>query len=114
MIKFDEDFVDLSEMANIRPADTGLTMCIYVSDKDNVRSQHRARIKVSKTYGDKISKSNLFVITVSDNPEVIGNTGDIKEKDIKEVKNFIIKNKQVLIDYWNLIIGIGELLRKLK
>jgi len=113
MIRFNE-FIDLSEMANIRPANTGLTMCIYVSDKENVASNNSARLAVSKTYGDKISKSNLFTMTISDNPEVIGNTGDIKEKDIKEVKNFILRNKQSLLDYWNLTIGIGELLENFK
>jgi len=118
MINFSEqelnEFIDLSEMANIRPKNSGLSMCIYVSDKDNVKSQHSARIKVSKNYGDKISKNNTFSITISDNPEVVGNTGDIKEKDINELKQFIIKNKELLLNYWNLKIDIGDVLSSLK
>lgn len=113
MIRFFEKFSKLSEMANLVPIDTGLPMAVYVSDKSGV--PHGARLKVSKFYGGKIDKGNLFTITISDNPTVIGkNTGNIKLKDIELVKSFIVLNKDLLLQYWNFDIGIGEVLRKLR
>lgn len=118
MINFFEknlnEFVDLSEMANLRKNSTDLPMVIYVSEKLNVRGKHGPRIKVSTIYGDKISKKNLFTVTISDTPEVIGNTGDIKPKDLKKVIDFVVLNKKALLDYWELKIDIGDVIRKLK
>lgn len=118
MIKFYEkhnnEFKDLSEMANYRKNKTGLPVIIYISDKQNVKGKHGPRIKVSKTYGENMSTKGLFTVTISDNPEVIGNTGDIKKKDIKKIKTFILLNKKVLLEYWDFRIGADILSDKLK
>ena len=108
------EFLDLSEMANIRSKTTGLKMAIYISDKNNVNEVHGARLKVSMSYGDKIQKNNLFTVTISKNPEVIGNTGDIKSKDIEIVKKFIIDNFDELMKYWNCESDISEFLKNMK
>jgi hypothetical protein len=90
------------EMSNFRNKYTGLPMVIWIQPKTG-KEQHYARIKVAKIYGDKIS-DNLFVITIEDNPKVIGDAGEIKQKDIKKAIEFIKLNKELLLDIWNDII----------
>ncbi len=87
------------EMSNLRKQHTGLPMVIWIQPKTR-NEQHWARIKVAKQYGDKVS-SDLFTITISDNPEVIGETGNIKNQDIELTKEFVIKNKKILLSVWN-------------
>ena len=108
---FLEKKIDLFEMSNLRMRRTGLPMCIYVSEKGN--SKPGARIKVSQVYGDKVFPSKFFVLTVSENPVVIGDIGNIKEKDVSLVKNFIVDNLSLLLDLWEERIDIGELLDNL-
>jgi hypothetical protein len=100
-------------MANLIPIETGLSMSIYISDKSGI--SHGTQLKVSKIYGGKIDKNSLFTITIDDEPLVIGNTGNIKLKDIELVKKFILINKSSLLDYWNKKIGLvilGSLIKK--
>lgn len=100
---------DISEMANLTDEDTGLTnIVIYVSDKSN--SRHGPRIKVSGFYS-KIDKTNLFSVTIEDNPKVIGNVGNIRSRDVESIKSFVVRNKDILLKYWNLDISIGTLIK---
>lgn len=86
------------EMANVRPDETGLPMVIWIYPKTD-REQHGPRIKVSKHYGDKVSK-DLFTITISDTPRKIGDSGEIKNKDVNTLINFVKINKDILLDLW--------------
>lgn len=93
------EFIKLEEMSNIRPDKTGLDMVIWIFPFTG-KEGHWARIKVSKHYGNKVS-SDLFTITIEDKPEVIGDTGEISNKDIQKVVDFIKKNKLTLLKVWN-------------
>lgn len=96
--EFKEFRDDMYEIANIIQDDSGLPTIIYISPKN---ANHGPRIKVQKNYSDNI-QNNFFSVTISDNPSVIGkDTGDIKDKDIQLIKKWIIKNKQILLDYSN-------------
>lgn len=101
----------VSEMANIKPSTTGLPMYIYVSDGSGF--VHGPRIKVSKLYG-KMSKSDLFTVTIENNPKIIGSVGDISKQDIIKVKDFVIRNKDLLLKYWNSVIDTEDLINSLK
>lgn len=91
------DDLDLFGMANVRPNKTGLKMVIYISPRNN--SKHGPRIKVSQQYGDKVN-SDFFSITISDQPEIIGKTGNIKSEDVQKAINFVVLNKDVLLQLW--------------
>jgi hypothetical protein len=93
----EKDNLDLFEMSNIRPEYTGLTMVIYIGPQFNPK--HGPRIKVSTTYGEKVG-SSFFVITINDEPKVIGDTGDIKQTDVSKAKEFIKLNKETLLQLW--------------
>lgn len=98
--------VNLFEMANVRPDETGLKMVIYISPRMGVK--HGPRIKVSTFYGEKIYKGNYcklfgkryFSITIEDEPRVIGKTGDIKLEDVKKACQFVQENKIILLKLW--------------
>ncbi|MGA2433941.1 MAG: hypothetical protein ABSG25_01510 [Bryobacteraceae bacterium] len=94
-----EDKHEIYEMSNLRNYATGLPMVIWVQPKSG-KEKHGARIKVAKMYGDK-TIDDLFTITISDKPEVIGDVGDIKMNDIKKVIKFIKINKDLLLSIWN-------------
>lgn len=90
--------LDLFEMANVQPKETGLDMIIFVSP--GTFYNHGPRIKVSTKYGDKLSgDADFFVLTLEG--EVIGDTGEIKNKDIEKIKKFVSLNKKVLKKLWN-------------
>ncbi|HDY89484.1 MAG TPA: hypothetical protein ENH82_15395 [bacterium] len=90
----------LIEMANVRTEETGLPMVIYIRPRSKY-IKHGPSIRVSKIYGNNISSSGLFSITISDNPKVTHKrTGDIEPKDIESVKEFIRKNQEPLFDLW--------------
>ena len=90
--------VNLFEMTNVRPDETGLKMVIYISPR--MGAKHGPRIKVSTFYGEKIYKENYFSITIEDEPRVIGKTGDIKLEDVKKACQFVQENKDVLLKLW--------------
>ena len=102
----------LEEMSNIRPDKTGLKMVIWVFPYTG-KEGHWARIKVSKHYGNKVS-SDLFSVTIDDNPTIKGNTGDIELKDLNKVISFIKKNKKTLLKVWNDEIDLIDAVTKFK
>lgn len=98
----------LFEMASLSTKKTGLPLKIYVSAKGN--SKHGARIKISSLYGDKIKFDELFSVTISDDPKIIGKHFNIKSEDISKVIEFVLDNKEALLLYWNEKIDTDELI----
>lgn len=103
MESFKEYFEEamLFEMANFRPKSTGLKTTIFISSGyvAGKKLNHGPRIKVSRTYSEKMNPLDTFSVTISDNPEVIG-ANNLKSEDIEQIKEFIILNKEVLLAYW--------------
>ena len=87
-----------NEMANFKPNETGLPMCIYLSPTTGLK--HGPRIKVFDKYGNCGNNEKQVPITISDNPSVEGKFDNIKLKDVELVKQWIIKNKSALIDFY--------------
>jgi hypothetical protein len=102
----------LFEMANVVQEQTGLPFIIWISSK---MSNHGARIKVQGDYSNKLRKDLLFTVTISDEPGVIGDTGELSEKDVNLSKEFVKLNKDVLLDYWNEVdIDVVSIISKLR
>lgn len=83
------------------PAQTGLPMTIYISQKQDYRP---ASIEVSQFYGKHHNLSDIFTITVprttDDTPRIIGDTGAIKLKDIAKAFEFVEINRKLLLNVW--------------
>ena len=101
----------LWEMTNLRPKRTGLTMCIYVSER---KGSHGPRVKFMNGYGD-VQAEHLCTITVEDNPQIIAEEKIIlKTKDINDLKKWIALNQQLLVDLWNKKIDEVDFIEQMK
>ena len=45
--------------------------------------------------------ASFFTVTVSEDPEVIGDVGKIKEMDVRRAKEFVIMNLNALNAIWS-------------
>lgn len=107
--QYEEDA--MFEMANFGTKTTGLPMIIWVSEK---RASHAARIKVARTYDTKVQIGNTFSVLISINPKIVaGDKGDISPNDLKEVYNWVILNRELLLKYWNHELLTDELILQL-
>jgi hypothetical protein len=115
-LEFEEHTEDmLFEMANLRPSESGLPVTIYISTGfvEGKQLNHGPRIKVSNSYSTKFNIRDIFVMTIADDPKVIGSS-NLKESDVTLIKNFVIKNKEVLEAYWDDDISTMDMLHALQ
>ncbi len=92
----DSDTVDLFGMANLSTRMTDLSYPIWISHKDG--NVHGARVKIyPEGYGNE--KPN-FSISISDNPEVKVGKVTISSRALKSIKEFIVRNNELLMCYW--------------
>lgn len=97
-LNYSEESDNLFEKANVLQSYTGLPVIIWISPK---MSNHGPRIKVQSDYSKKVLSDKLFVVTIEENPKVIGDTGKVKKKDIDLVIDFVKLNSILLLDFWN-------------
>lgn len=84
-------------MANVQPKTTGLPMTIYISSKT---AGHEPRITISQQHGDHLNASDLFFMTIEDNPRILGKLVGIRVSDLKKAHQFIMANQGLLLHYW--------------
>lgn len=84
-------------MANVQPKTTGLPMTIYISNRT---AGHEPRITVSQQQGDQLIASDLFCMTIEDNPRILGKLVGVRVSDLKKVHQFLMANRGMLLNYW--------------
>ena len=89
-------------MANLRPERTGLPFVVFVSQNDGAR--HDVRVKVARA--PSVRRSEM--VTVALRPSVRVVRGRLDPHDLALLRQWIDINEQVLIDYWNGVIGYTE------
>lgn len=103
------------EMANLRSQETGLNVIIFISEKG--QANHGPRIKVQNDYSTHIT-NDWFSLTISDVPVIPQSQRhlniNIKDSDLAKIKQWIKRNKDVLLAYWNEQITTTEVLSKLR
>jgi hypothetical protein len=102
---------ELMEMSNVTSNETGIeNIVLWIGPNPQT---HGYRIKVSNI-PNKISSESLFVITIPE-LEIIGNVNKkfITKSKIEKIKEFIIKNMQVIMDYSDYKISTKQLLDNL-
>lgn len=112
----------LLEMGNISQRTTGLDSIIWIQTYDTQASgRHNIpRIKFQNNTGMKVQDDQLIPISISDEPEILLKSNDLSKiklsnKQIRAIKLWIIKNRDILMKYWNKEITTSdaiELLRK--
>ena len=111
----------LLEMANISQNTTGLDVIVWVQtiNTQSTGKHNLPRIKFQNNTVTKIQINELIPISISDEHKILLKNNDlnkikISQEQINEVKLWIVKNKEILIDYWEEKITTDELFQKLK
>lgn len=90
--------IELFEMANLPVKYTGMEHgTIYISTK---QGNHGPRVKY---YRGNPGTNNSASITISDDPKVVHDSieyGGINTREERQVKKFILLNKDALLDFW--------------
>ena len=90
------------EMANLRPERTGLPFVVFITQKGAAR--HDFRVKVARAPSVRCSE----MVTVALRPSVRMVRGRLDPNDLGLLRQWIDLNEQLLIDYWNGVIGYTE------
>ena len=91
--------MDIFRVTPLTPHDSNLPVTIYLRIR-SLNSKRKAMIMVSNNYDVGFSNDH-FALSVADSPEIIGGKFKIRPSELQAVKNWIILNKEPLIDYWN-------------
>ena len=84
---------------------------ILAKDEDRPRGP---RMRIQRNKSETPQVEDAFWMTISDSPETIGLTGaELSAQDFDYLKNFIVRNKTVLLAHWNGEIGSEEVVRGL-
>lgn len=97
--------LDLYEMANLFPRETGLPATIWVSPRG--RARHAARIKVCRVPGDRMVPSNTASVRIQPEPKLV--EGELPAAWLEPVARWITINRDALLEYWDGAIGTTEL-----
>jgi hypothetical protein len=100
----------LFEMANLFPADTGLPMVIWASERG--RARHDVRIKVNQSHGTRMLPGNLATVAVRPASRLV--TGQLSAANLQLVSQWVALNEAALVDYWEYRISTPEFVRRLQ
>lgn len=97
------ELIDFSQLMRID--DIYIPFEIYSIQKKNCKKMKLQTkipfVIVSTDYCKEFSE-NYFIISISDNPKIIEEENiNLQDKDINKLKTLIIKNKEMLLNYWN-------------
>lgn len=98
-----ESVESLNEFTTIGKEQTGLSVIVWVLVKEpTIRSS--PSIKFQNSTDDKIQPNNLVAISVEDEPRILDSNIRllISAAELEEIKQWVIKNKKLLLQYWNL------------
>lgn len=108
-------------MATISQNTTGLDVIIWVqtNNTQSTGKHNLPRIKFQNNTATKIQINELIPISISDDPKILLKNNDlnkikISQTQINGIKQWIMKNKEILINYWEEKITTDELFQKLK
>ena len=111
----------LLEMANISQSTTGLDVIVWVQTNNTQSTgQHNLpRIKFQNNTATKVQTNELIPISIADEPKILLKNDElskikISKAQINRVIQWIVKNQEILIDYWQEKITTDELFQKLK
>jgi len=100
----------LEEMVSYRKNVTGVDHTLFISPRGNAR--HGPRLKVAIAPSDSIDPRSRVASVALDDGRVVA--GDISADLLRQVKQFITQNRQVLMEYWDYRIDTDELRQRLR
>lgn len=106
-----EEAIELEEMANLHPSDTGLTNVVVWVNGGGDKLQHGPRIKVSR--GNKYRAETSSTIPLTGMPRIIGNA-DLSQDEFAQVIQWIDINRDTILKYANDELTTAEMLVSIK
>jgi hypothetical protein len=102
----------IMSMATLRKIETGLPVNIWVDDGMEYKgSGHGKRIKFQPDKGDRPVTRNFATMKLSDT-KVVGEH-ELSSKEIQQLKDFVIRNREALELVSEMEISIGEFLKRM-
>ncbi len=91
-----EEVIDVFEMANLSPAETGIDGFVIWVNGGNDKLRHGPRIKVTR--GLKWDSSNNSTIPLTGRPRIIGNV-QLTQDEFAQIMEWINLNRDILLSY---------------
>ena len=116
----EEGFPDhLEEMAGLRKYDSGLPVNLWLDNMETYkRTGHGKRVKFQGDYGNKMNHTNLFSMTISENPEITPKNSipkiKLPKKDLDKIKQFVALNHGLLSKMADQEISFIQFSKKMK
>jgi hypothetical protein len=105
------DEVDIDWAAvKLLPRDTGLPMAVWITE--NQGYQHDVRVKVSLLHGGRGLWRNAPSVGVRPTPHEIV-PGSLPHADVVLVSQWIRRNHDTIVEFWDGVIGIYEVTARL-
>lgn len=101
----------LDEFASLSKKGTGLDVIVYIY-LNLYNTFNKPVIGIQKDASDKMTY-DMFYMTISDKPEIIGNS-KLLSSQIEKVSQWIKKNKELLLKYWNNRIYTSDVVLNMK
>ena len=117
VLKLEEEKELFMEMSSVKKKIYNLPVNIWLDDIGVERNtKHNfPRIKVQTTYADNLDIDNCLSLSIEDSPRILaGVPGKLKTKDLNEIKRFVSRNKDILLDYWYNKITLKDVLNKMQ
>jgi hypothetical protein len=112
----EEKLEHMQEMCILRKRRSGLPVNLYLDDTGSWQtSKHWKRIKFQANKGDRPETRNMIPMSISDNPEVLipNKKIELSKKELDQVKQFVIDNKEILIQLSDFQIDFVEFTEKM-
>jgi hypothetical protein len=102
--------INMMEIANLRPENTGLSFFVWVDEMGEYRKDKHStpRIKLAKNN----PKNFIASISIDKNPVVLA--GDVKAEELTSIKKWINLNFDLLMKHWKGNIDTVELFKNLQ
>lgn len=101
----------LDEYTSLSKKGTGLDVIVYIY-LNLYNTFNKPVVGIQKDASDKMTY-DMFHMTISDKPEVIGNS-KLLSSQIEKVSQWIKKNKDLLLKYWNNRIYTSDVVLNMK
>ena len=98
---------DMPTSVVMRKAVPGLPANLFIPCKYHV---HPVSIRVQRSVADEPNYRDTVEMTLEAEPQSFGGTGDLSPADVDSVRDFVVRNLESLLSYWNEKISFDDLL----
>ena len=102
---------DMPTSVVMRKAVPGLPVNLFIPSKYHV---HPVSIRVQRSVADEPNYRDTVEMTLEAEPQFFGGTGDLSPAEVDAVRDFVVRNLDPLLSYWNEKISFDDLLDTLR